>query len=227
MTLDEIGLKAGTDKASSGHNYLHFYEKHLSHLRHDPVILVEAGIGGYEFPDRGGESLKMWRKYFTHDHASIVGFDVYEKNINIPGTRIHQISQDDETKLNFILGAYGGIDIFIDDASHINPLSIRTFEIMFPLVKPGGVYIWEDIHTSFWVKEYKGVMSRRSEPLPALITDLLPAYERPGITAINFLHDLQTGMQVDTLEPHLRGPWDGHIQEMHFMRNTCVIIKRK
>lgn len=214
MTLDEIGLRAGTDKASKGHNYLHFYDRYLSHLRYEPITLVEAGIGGYEFPDRGGESLRMWRKYFEHDHASIVGFDVYEKKLNIPGTRIHQISQDDEAKLNFIIGAYGPIDVFIDDASHINPLSIRTFELMFPKVKPGGVYIWEDIHTSYWYENYKGW------PDPAA-----PLYGKE--TAATFLHRLQDGLQVDTLENEYREQWDGHIEEMHFMRNTCVIIKRK
>jgi hypothetical protein len=215
MTLDQIGLKAGTDKASSGHNYLHFYEKHLSHLRHEPIILVEAGIGGYEFSNKGGESLRMWDKYFTHPDRKIIGFDVYDKSgVISPGAQIYQIDQTDEQTLQ---GKFGGLglDVFIDDASHINPLSIRTFEIMFPMLKPGGIYIWEDIHTSYWEPEYMGKMDRR------------PNRNYTNPTAVDFLQDLQTGMQVDTLEPEYRGPWDGHIEEMHFMRNTCVIIKRK
>ena len=31
--LDELGIKFGTDKSSKRHNYLHFYEKHLSRVR--------------------------------------------------------------------------------------------------------------------------------------------------------------------------------------------------
>lgn len=225
QTLNEIGLKHKTDKASEGHNYLYFYERFFEPLRHKDILLVEAGIGGYEYPDRGGESLRTWREYFPG--ATIIGFDKYPKPaINVHGVHVYTMEQTDELALHRAFG-HTPIDVFIDDASHINPLSIRTFEIMFPLVKPGGLYIWEDIHTSFWAKEYQGVMSRYAEPLPALITDLLPAGQRPGMTAINFLHDLQVGLQADTLEPAVRGPWDGHLEEMHFIRNTCVMVKRK
>lgn len=227
LTLNEIGLKHKTDKASEGHNYLHFYERFFEPLRHKDVMLVEAGIGGYEFPDRGGESLRTWREYFPA--ATIIGFDKYPKpGINVHGVYVYQMDQTDEQAL---VNAFAPepdndnrprqvIDIFIDDASHINDLSIRTFEIMFPLVKPGGLYIWEDIHTSYWEKEYNGFAD------PDLSNYML---HRPieRATAAAFLHRLQDGLQADTLEPRFRGPWDGHIEEMHFMRNTCVMVKRK
>lgn len=212
ISLNALGLNFKTDKASDGHNYLNFYERYLQHLRDEPVILVEAGVGGYQFRDQGGQSLRVWSKYFQHPDTKIFGFDKYDKSAIIStGATILQIDQTDEAAL---MSAFGNlaIDVFIDDASHINPLSIRTFEIMFPLVKPGGIYIWEDIHTSFWKKEYEGTMNR---------------YPHPTETAVSFLQNLQTGLQVDTLDEHHRGPWDGHIEEMHFMRNTCVIVKRK
>jgi hypothetical protein len=220
QTLNELGLKHKTDKASDGHNYLHFYERFLSPLRDQDIMLVEAGIGGYDKPDEGGQSLRMWREYFSK--ATIIGFDKFQKpGINVNGVYVYQIDQTDEQAL---VNAFAPepdndnnprqvIDVFIDDASHVNPWSIRTFEIMFPLLKPGGIYIWEDIHTSFWAKGYQGVMLRRQGNHSARATD--------------FLHDLQVGLQADTLEPAIRGVWDGHIEEMHFMRNTCVMIKRK
>jgi hypothetical protein len=220
LSLNAIGLNFKTDKASDGHNYLHFYERYLQHLREESIILVEAGIGGYEFRDQGGQSLRMWSKYFQHPDTKIYGFDKFDKGgIISTGATILQIDQTDEAAL---LNAFGNmaIDVFIDDASHINPLSIRTFEIMFPLVKPGGVYIWEDIHTSYWTENYNGY------PDPDLGNYLL---QKPieKATAAAFLHRLQDGLQVDTLEEQYRGPWDGHVEEIHFMRNTCVIIKRK
>lgn len=210
MTLDQIGLRAGTDKASNGHNYLNFYEKFLSPLRNEPIILIEAGVGGYAFPDRGGESLRMWSKYFEHPDRKIVGFDLHDKSgVLSTGALILQIDQTDEAALQQNFG-HLPIDVFIDDASHVNPYSIQTFKIMFPLLKPGGIYIWEDIHTSFWKEEYQGEMCRH-----------------PETTAITFLQELQIGLQADTLVPNIRYPWDGHVEEMHFARNTCVIVKRK
>src|SRR4029077_11377083 len=38
----------------------------------------------------------------------------------------------------------GSIDVVIDDASHLYGPTRRSFEILFPLLKPGGAYIIED-----------------------------------------------------------------------------------
>lgn len=148
MTLDEIAIKCKTDKASNGHNYTPIYEQYLTPMRHLPLTLLEIGIGGYEFPDRGGESLRMWREWLPN--AKIVGVDSYPKQ-PIEGCTIVYKSQTDET-----LADVCSPDIIIDDASHINPLTIKTFINLWPILKPGGLYIVEDIHTSYWVEEYLG-----------------------------------------------------------------------
>ena len=54
-TLDEIGLKYGTDKSSSHHHYLPFYETFMAPLRDAPITLLEIGV--YQ-----GASLRTWRK---------------------------------------------------------------------------------------------------------------------------------------------------------------------
>jgi RHS repeat-associated protein len=63
MTLDEIGLKFGTDKSSIYHNYLPFYERY----RNEPMKLLEIGVAG-------GASLAMWTEYFPN--SAIVGADI-------------------------------------------------------------------------------------------------------------------------------------------------------
>ena len=148
MTLDEIGLKCRTDKASDGHNYTPLYEKYFSPMQHLSITLLEIGIGGYEFYDRGGESLRMWKEWFTK--AAIYGVDFYAKQ-GIPGCVILQIPQQ-----NLSVDDMGTFDIIIDDASHINPLTIQTFKNMWAAVKPGGLYVVEDVHTSYWFSEYLG-----------------------------------------------------------------------
>ena len=49
-------------------------------------------------------------------------------------------------------------DVIIDDGSHINMEVLLTFNFLFPYVKPGGMYIIENIHTSFIVDHYNGGM---------------------------------------------------------------------
>jgi predicted O-methyltransferase YrrM len=60
----------------------------------------------------------------------------------------YNTSQDDADALNRIFAeAFDGpIDLVIDDACHWYDETRRAFEIAFPLVKPGGVYVIEDWH---------------------------------------------------------------------------------
>jgi cephalosporin hydroxylase len=66
------------------------------------------------------------------------------------GNRIrsyYQTSQSDEQRVNEIVQAEFGstpLDVIIDDASHQYGHSRRSFEISFPLLRPGGVYVIED-----------------------------------------------------------------------------------
>jgi len=49
------------------------------------------------------------------------------------------------------------IDLVVDDASHIYSPSLATFETLFPLIRPGGLYILEDWRASLLaVQRLKG-----------------------------------------------------------------------
>jgi predicted O-methyltransferase YrrM len=53
---------------------------------------------------------------------------------------------DRETLATIVADEFGGepIDLVIDDASHRYDLTLATFEVLFPLVRPGGTYLIED-----------------------------------------------------------------------------------
>jgi len=61
------------------------------------------------------------------------------------------VSQDDETKVCDIIRRElgGAIDLVVDDASHLYEQTRKSFEIVFPFVKPGGLYVIEDWAWSF------------------------------------------------------------------------------
>jgi demethylmacrocin O-methyltransferase len=54
-------------------------------------------------------------------------------------------------------------DIILDDGSHINDDVIQSFKIMFPKIRKGGVYIAEDLQTSYWSNHYgyRGGLEKR------------------------------------------------------------------
>lgn len=58
----------------------------------------------------------------------------------------HGVGQDDVAALAGIVAAeFGGrLDVVVDDASHFYEPSRRSFELLFPYLNPGGLYIIED-----------------------------------------------------------------------------------
>jgi hypothetical protein len=146
-TLDELALRYGTDKASNGHGYTRIYESYFAHLRDEPIVLVEFGVGGYGDPCAGGASLRMWNDWFPK--GRIIGVDDQPKNLHLgPRVDIYRGDQASKGVINFI-ARHGPFDIVIDDASHVNSLTISTFENVWPHIKPGGFYVCEDTCESY------------------------------------------------------------------------------
>lgn len=134
MKLNDIGLKFKTDKSTITHCYLDTYEKYFSEWRDKEFTLLELGVAG-------GASIAMWREYFPN--AKIYGVD---NNPDCAGEGIFIGSQNDPDFLDDTLQKIGNPNIVIDDGSHFSPITISTFEYLFPKVPPNGWYIIEDTH---------------------------------------------------------------------------------
>jgi hypothetical protein len=147
-SLNDLALAHGTDKAGA-HSYTDAYELHLGRFRDRPVRLLEIGVGGYEAPDQGGESLRMWKEYFPQ--GQIFGLDIYDKS-SLAEERITivQGDQGDERYLEALAAERGPFDIVIDDGSHLCAHVIKSFQTLFPHVVDKGVYVIEDVQTSYW-----------------------------------------------------------------------------
>lgn len=163
--LSELSLRNGSDKWGL-HYYTPHYERHFSPLRDRPLTIVELGIGGYGDPSAGGASLRMWKRYFPR--AVIYGVDIFDK-APLREPRIHTIQGDisDPAFLQSLGEEIGPIDIVIDDGSHYCPDVISAFHSMFGLVRPGGLYVVEDLQTSYW-EGYGGSSVRRDDPATSM-----------------------------------------------------------
>ena len=95
-----------------------------------------------------GDGMLQFKELFPN--CSICGLDIREDTPNSPVGNIWIGSQTDTELLDELNKEEGPFDIIIDDGSHVNEHQILTFEYLFPKLKPGGVYIMEDIHTSYW-----------------------------------------------------------------------------
>ena len=130
-------------------HYFDIYERHLHKFRNTSVILLEIGV-------KNGGSLSVWRKYFGLS-ARIFGADIYKRSIymqqnTIYGTpeRIIIGDQGEESFWNNIEKTLpnGQLDILIDDGSHIPDHMKLSLNYGLKLLRPGGVYICEDVHRS-------------------------------------------------------------------------------
>lgn len=147
VSLQTLMNRHGTDKLYL-HHYDGEYERHFDRLRDKGLILLEIGVGGYGNRKLGGESLKVWRDYFTH--ASIHGMDSEPKDLNFGGrVMIWQGDQSRAEDLVKIVSTIGAPDIVIDDGSHRPNDIFTSFTTLFPLMASGGIYVIEDLETSY------------------------------------------------------------------------------
>lgn len=189
-----------TDKWGS-HWYTQHYQRYFALLKNKPLNVLEIGVGGYECSDRGGYSLKMWKAYFRR--SRIVGIDLHDKrHLSEERIDIRQCDQTDAEALRQLVSEYGGFDIIIDDGSHLNDDVIKTFNILFPLLRQDGIYVVEDTQTAYWPTWGGGLDSPQSSmtffknlcdglnhaecPLP----DYQPAYLDRHIVELAFFHNL-------------------------------------
>jgi len=136
--------------------YFDVYDRHFSKYRGKPIVLLEIGT-------QHGGSLQMWKNYFG-DKAMIYGIDINPncKEVEEENVTIMIGSQSDRNFLRKVVQEIPPIDILIDDGGHTMLQQIVSFEELFDHVKPDGVYLCEDMHTSYWAKFGGGYKRRGS-----------------------------------------------------------------
>jgi cephalosporin hydroxylase len=126
------------------YHYLDIYERHLSCYQGKPLFFLEIGVCA-------GGSLDMWRRYFG-DKATIVGIDIDKecaKRVDPPNV-VRIGSQADPLFLQSVIKEFGNPDVVLDDGSHMASHQRASFDFIFRFVKDGGLYLIEDMHTSYW-----------------------------------------------------------------------------
>jgi len=154
VTLNSIGLKHRTDKSSSNHDYLRFYEHFFAGIRNEKLTILEIGI-------LNGGSLKTWEEYFPA--AKIIGADINPLTRRFERDRVSVeiLDQSNVEELTQLAVKHGPFDIVIEDGSHMWEHQLTSLRTIFPFVRNGGYYIVEDLQTNYGAisDNYKGVSS--------------------------------------------------------------------
>lgn len=127
-------------------HYFEAYERFFSKYRGKDISILEIGV--YK-----GGSLQMWKYYFQGrgNSVKVYGIDIDGgcKSLEEENTEIFIGSQDDREFLRDVKKKAGKVDIIIDDGGHYMDQQIIAFEELFNMVKEDGVYLCEDLHTSY------------------------------------------------------------------------------
>jgi hypothetical protein len=149
-TFNTISIKYNTDKGSSsssgGHCYSEFYDRWFSPIKEKVTDICEIGVWN-------GCSLKAFEEYFPN--ANILGLDLEDKSyLNSNRIKTLQLDQGNIDQLSETFKLLNlqnrKFDFILDDGSHDIEHQQLTFGKFFPLVKPGGFYIIEDIGSSYF-----------------------------------------------------------------------------
>jgi hypothetical protein len=182
-------------------HYFDIYETYFSKYRGKELVLLEIGVSH-------GGSLQMWQHYFG-DKIKIYGLDINPecKKFEEENIKIFIGSQSDRNFLKNMIPQIPPIDILIDDGGHRMQQQIITFEELFNHVKKDGIYICEDLHTSYWLN-YGGGHKRRGT---------FVEYSKNFIDKINAQYSEQSSLKADSFTSSVCG--------LHFYNGMLVIEK--
>ena len=145
----ERAMVQGTDKTTT-HRYQYMYAKYLLPVRHREMKLLEIGLG-CDTEWGAGHSVDLWHELLPRMTYHSIELDggCALKFVPRLGARQFIGSQDDPHFLGRVVNSTGPLDVVIDDGSHYSEHQRATFSLLWPFVKPGGIYVIEDLQCAF------------------------------------------------------------------------------
>jgi len=138
------------------HKWVHYFEIYdrLFERFIDGVSMPDGSRRPLHFLEIGvaqGGSLELWREFFGPD-AVIFGIDI-DPNCAILDREDLPVrigSQADPEFLKSVVAEMGGVDVVLDDGSHVALHQRVSLDTLFPLINPNGLYVVEDTHTAYF-----------------------------------------------------------------------------
>lgn len=189
-TLSELAKIYPTDKDFTHNYYDKVYEKYFFPIKNEVKLLCEIGIGGFweDVNWVNGNSLKVWRDYFPN--SQILGLDIV-KHTNIEDLDRIDIDWIDQSKKDLVIeysSKLQNYDIILDDGSHNVYDQQITLAYFFKSLKPGGIYVLEDLHSSIEVNiPEKTKLWGWGEPGFITPLELLENFQKTGTIISDYL----------------------------------------
>jgi hypothetical protein len=196
--LTQLAAKFGSDKGAvckgqAAHHYTRIYHELFRSKALEPIRILEIGLCRGHVEGSAQDqvpSLQMWLNYFPN--AEIVGADIADFGwFSHPRVRIHRLDQGERNMLAELAAKEGPLDIIIDDGSHAAMRQHLTLGVLFPALKPGGLFVIEDLN---W----------QSPELPSngtpLVKDVLNAMKAGGPLTSNVMTEAEAKLITEEVD---------------------------
>jgi hypothetical protein len=189
----DVARRNGTDQVA----YMPYFVQHFHSLQASEFTMLEIGV--YH-----GQSLEVWKEIFPR--AKIYALDINPECAQYadpPRVQITIGSQADPSVLSkWVKQISDPIDVIVDDGSHVMEHLRTSFTHLFPMLRPGGVYVLEDLGTCY-MPEYGGELRN-----PGTMIEMLKSF-------------------VDDIHTHWSGTGNRFkIEHVHFYANICFVYKQ-
>jgi hypothetical protein len=159
-----------TDKCSSRHDYLRFYDSflHQYQQRVNGINLLEVGV-------KNGGSLKLWSSFFDAS-SRIFGVDVNTGAPQFPGEPNIKVLLGDSRLAKFPAFNKLCFSIIVDDGYHSSDFQAATFYNFVQHLCHDGVYIIEDVRDPVGLRRKLGKVLNNNmviEPIDIYADELM------------------------------------------------------
>ena len=199
--LIKIASKYNSIKSKNG--FLEIYFNYFKNYKEKEINILEIGV------DKG-ESLKIWRQYFSK--AKICGIDINDIKYKIDGVDIIKADQTNVKDLASVCKKYKSFDIIIDDGGHHSNQIITSLNFLFYYLNENGLYIVEDLQTSYFPR-FGGSRFNLNRKK----------------TSMNFLKSIADSINYEQNDKpfYKTKKFDGLVKFIHFYQNVAIIKKGK
>jgi len=158
-----LGAKCNADKSPFNqighrHPYTPFYSMVLAPYKNKPVRFAEIGVAG-------GASVHMWANYFRNSNRALYFFDrdegflTHSRNFAYPATVFGLMDiREADSVVKAFAETGGNLDVILDDSSHDVGDQKILVKAAFPYLKPGGLFLIEDIFRNASQEDYAQII---------------------------------------------------------------------
>ena len=241
--LSQLALMTKNPKGPDRHFYTKIYEELFQDLKDKPLnileIQAESNEPGPKIESETQSTRQMWDAYFSHQQTQLHFIDQQKissshlKKLS-PRCCLHLINQFNQKELAS-LGQKMNFDLIIDSGALSIRRQVESFNALLPALKPGGIYIIENLFSSYLApyNQYEGYRAGIGSPQKP---------QTPSYSTVRFLQSLVDYINKGPAQsPFQHAPiqqwpnqvknnlnyYEREIESVHFYSNLCVITKRK